>query len=46
MTPLALGFMIASWTAVLGLTVWCFHRVLKAGRRGRREDGPGDGEAL
>lgn len=45
MTSLALGFLIASWTGVLGLTVWCFHRVLRAGRRGGRYDGPGDGEA-
>jgi hypothetical protein len=44
MTPLAVGFLVASWTGVLGLTVWCFHRVLKAGRHGGPDDGPGDGE--
>lgn len=45
MTPLALGFLIASWTGVLGLTGWCFYRVLRAGRRGGFNDGPDDGEA-
>jgi len=45
MTPLALGFLIASWTGVLGLTAWCFYRVLRAGRPGGRDEGPYDGEA-
>jgi hypothetical protein len=45
MTPLALAFLIASWTGVLGLTAWCFYRVLRAGRRGGPGDGPDDGEA-
>lgn len=30
MTPLALLFMILSWSFVLGLAGWCFHRVLRA----------------
>lgn len=32
MSPLALAFMIGSWSFVLGLSAWCFHRVLRAGR--------------
>jgi len=44
MTPLALGFMVASWTGVLGLTAWCFSRVLRNGRRQELDDGPGSGE--
>ena len=49
MTPLALGFLVASWSAVLGLTAWCFYRVLRAGRRGGSDDasnaGPNAGES-
>lgn len=30
MTPLALLFMVLSWSFVLGLAGWCFHRVLRA----------------
>lgn len=30
MTTLALVFMLASWSFVLGLTAWCFHRVLRS----------------
>jgi len=37
MTPLALGFMVASWAFVLGLTAWSFHRVLRS-RDGPRKD--------
>lgn len=33
MTALALTFMVANWAFVLGLAGWCFHRVLRAGRR-------------
>lgn len=45
MTPLALTFMIGSWSFVLGLTAWCFSRVLRgSGRSGpgpaRRPDAP------
>ena len=32
MSTLALAFMVGSWSFVLGLTAWCFHRVLRAGR--------------
>ena len=32
MTPLALTFMILSWSFVLGLTGWCFARVLRSER--------------
>jgi len=42
-TPLALVFMAASWTLVLGLTGWAFYRVLGANQRRRREGGRGDG---
>lgn len=38
MTPLALGFLVASWTGVLGLTAWCFYRVLRAGQRSGPDD--------
>ena len=43
MTPLALTFMILSWAFVLGLTTWCFARVLRSEKRGRPEppDEPG-----
>jgi type IV secretory pathway TrbD component len=33
MTAGALMFMIASWSIVLGLTIWAFARVLQAGER-------------
>ena len=33
MTPVALAFMIASWSFVLGLAGFCFHRVLRARKR-------------
>lgn len=36
MTPLALAFMIGSWSFVLGLTAWCFRRVLRAQKGGTR----------
>lgn len=29
MTPSAMIFMAASWTFVLGLTVWAFRRILR-----------------
>lgn len=34
MSGQALAFMIGSWSFVLGLTGWCFHRVLRSGRGG------------
>ena len=45
MTPAALGFMIASWSFVLGLTGWCFLRVLRAGRDRGPDEPPDDGAA-
>lgn len=45
MTPLALGFLIVSWTGVLGLTAWCFYRVLRAGQRRGSDNRSDDGEA-
>ena len=42
MTPLALVFMISSWTLVLGLTGWAFKRVLAADQRRRRRTGEAD----
>lgn len=35
MTPLALLFMVLSWSFVLGLAGWCFHRVLRAKAPGK-----------
>ncbi|MBW3554985.1 MAG: hypothetical protein KY466_15875 [Gemmatimonadetes bacterium] len=46
MTPLALTFMVLSWSFVLGLTAWCFARVLRSEKRPRSEPGERvDGEA-
>ena len=40
MTPLAVVFMALSWSAVLGLTVWAYTKVLGAQeRRTGEEDG-------
>lgn len=43
MTPLALTFLVLSWSGVLGLAAWSFHRVLRADarRRSRERDGGG-----
>ena len=38
MTPLALAFMVLSWSFVLGLTAWCFARVLRAEKRAELRD--------
>ena len=38
MTPLAIAFMAASWSFVLGLAAWSFHRVIRS-RSARK--GPG-----
>lgn len=35
MTVSAILFMAASWTFVLGLTLWAFARVLRSGKRPR-----------
>lgn len=43
MTPLALTFMILSWSFVLGLTTWCFARVLRSEKRARPEPPDGAG---
>ena len=45
MTPLAIAFMVASWSFVLGLTAWCFIRVLRSrstGGQPRNVGGPRD----
>lgn len=39
MTALALTFMVLSWSFVLGLTTWCFARVLRSEKRARPEPG-------
>ena len=44
MTALALTFMIASWSFVLGLAGWCLHRVLRAGRDRDRAQNRESGE--
>ena len=56
MTTLALLFMAASWSFVLGLTVWSFRRVLRsrsgarnrpqAGKMAPDQDGSGPAERL
>jgi hypothetical protein len=33
MTTLALVFLVLSWSGVLGLAAWSFHRVLRADSR-------------
>jgi hypothetical protein len=30
MTPVALAFLVGAWTFVLGLTGWCFYRLLNS----------------
>ena len=46
MTPLALTFMILSWSFVLGLTTWCFARVLRSEKgSGAQAREPSAGEA-
>lgn len=32
MSVAAMAFMVVSWALVLGLTAWCFVRVLRKGR--------------
>jgi type IV secretory pathway TrbD component len=34
MTAGAMIFMVLSWAAVLGLTLWAFARLLRTGRKG------------
>lgn len=44
MSTLALVFMIASWSFVLGLTAWCFARAMRAhAGRGKEDDLPRKG---
>ena len=38
MTPLALLFLIVSWTCVLGLTTWCFAKVMGAGEKRKQQE--------
>ena len=33
MSGAAIGFMVASWALVLGLTFWSYRRVLQSGRK-------------
>jgi hypothetical protein len=41
MNPLALIFMLAVWTFVLGLTGWSFHRLMKTDPANEKVPSPG-----
>ena len=43
MTPLALTFLVLSWSGVLGLAAWSFRRVFRADARRRTRGREGAG---